>query len=416
MQTQTLLQAVLNLMFAKMTSIFNISVGKAQRDFLQELFRVVFARQGRVTFTNMARFSRLHEQTFRRHFARAFDWVAFNLVLVRLRAHPNEPLIGVFDCSFLPKSGKKTYGLDKFFSSPAKAIRTGLEVSLLGVIAVESRRAWGLDATQTPPGLSTEETADGALCYSRIDFYLEQITDCLGRLEPVRYFVGDGYYAKRKVFETLTHHGKHLITKLRSDANLRFLAQPHERRSGPSGGRPRQYAGKVRFVDFDGVSSRFSEEGTLADLPHVRIYTALVNSEHFRRDLRVVVLHNEREDEYAVLCSSDVDQPAEEVVLFYRLRYQIEFVIRDAKQFTGLTHCQARDEAKLDFHLNMSLAAVNVARLVSQELSISLSSYRREMYNAFLVGRLLSELSLEAELGLSHPRIRRVLQTGRIAA
>jgi len=412
MQTQTLLQAVLDCIFAKMNTIFNTEVGKRQRDFLQELFRVVFAVQGRLSFTNMARFSPLHEQTFRRHFARAFDWVAFNRALLEVRRHPDERLIGVFDTSFLPKSGKKTYGLDKFFSAAAEAVRTGLEVSLLGVIAVESRRAWGLDATQTPPGLSTEEAAS----YSRIDFYLEQITDCLEPLAQVRYFVGDGYYAKRKVFDTLSRHGKHVITKLRKDANLRFLAQAHERRSGPRGGRPRRYVGKVRFEAFDSLDSRFSEEGSLADLPYIRIYTAVVNSEHFRRDLRVVVLHNEREDQYAVLCSTDTEQPAEEVVLFYRLRYQIEFIIRDAKQLAGLSQCQARDEIKLDFHLNMSLAAINVARLVCQSTSLSLSSYARQAYNTFLVGRLLSELGLEAEFGLTHPGVARVIQTGRIAA
>lgn len=405
-----MLASALACIFVKMKLTFNIDLGKRQRDLLQELFRVIFALQGRLTFTNMARFCSLHEQTFRRHFARAFDWVSFNLVIIGLRAHPDEVLIGVFDTSFLPKSGKNTYGLDKFFSSSAKAIRTGLEVSLLGVVATVSRRSWALDATQTPPGLSTKETGPR---YSRIDFYLEQITDCLDRLPAVRYWVGDGYYAKAKVFDTLTRGGKDLITKLRSDANLRFLAQPWERHSG---GRPRLYAGKVCFADFDSLSSRFSEEGTLADLPHVRLYTAQVNSEHFKRDLRIVVLHNEREDDYAVLCSTDVDQSAQEIVLFYRLRYQIEFVIRDAKQFTGLTHCQARDEAKLDFHLNLSVAAVNVGRLVSQPLSISLGSYARELYNTFLVSRLLSELSLEAELGLSHPRIRHVIQTGRIAA
>lgn len=410
MPAQTMLSSALALIFAKMKTICNTDLGKRQKDLLQELFRVVFARQGRATFTNMARYSTRHEQTFRRHFARAFDWVAFNLVIIRLRAHPDEVLIGVFDCSFLPKSGKGTYGLDKFFSSTAKAIRTGLEVSLLGVVATTSRRSWALDATQTPPGLSTKETNPN---YSRIDFYLEQITDCLARLPGVRYWVGDGYYAKVKVFDTLTGCGKELITKLRSDANLRFLAQPWERHSG---GRPRLYAGKVRFADFDKGSSRFSEEGLLADLPHVRIYTAIVNSERFKRNLRVVILHNERTDEYAVLCSTDVEQSAEEVVLFYRLRYQIEFIIRDAKQFTGLTHCQARDEAKLDFHLNLSVAAVNIGRLVSTPLSISLGSYARELYNTFLVSRLLSELSLEAEFGLSHPRIRDVIETGRIAA
>jgi hypothetical protein len=38
----------------------------------------------------------------------------------------------------------------------------------------------------------------------------------------------------------------------------------------------------------------------------------------------------------------------------YRLRFQIEFLYRDAKQFTGLNDCQARSPSKLNFH-NMSL-------------------------------------------------------------
>ena len=193
MLAQPLIEAALTLIFAKMSTIYNSKVGKRQRDFLGALFGVLFAHQGRANFTNLARYSALHEQTFRRHFARCFDWLTFNLVLLRLRAHPDETLIGVFDTSFLPKSGKHTWGLDKFFSHAAKAVRTGLEVSLLGVIAIESRRALALDATQTPPGLSSKTT--GA-AYSRIDFYLEQITDVLDVLPQVLYWVGDGYYAK----------------------------------------------------------------------------------------------------------------------------------------------------------------------------------------------------------------------------
>lgn len=421
MPAQTILSSVLDLIFAKMTTIFKLQVGKHQRRFLSELFRVVFALQGRATFTNMARFSCFSEQTFRRHFSRAFDWVAFNLIILRLRVHPRDRCIGVFDTSFLPKSGKHTWGLDKFFSSTAKRTQRGLEVSLLGVIAVESREAFALDATQTPPGLaaagaaraSGRPTADITSAYSRIDFYLEQITDTLDRLSHVAYFVGDGYYAKSKVFDTLTRHDKHLITRLRPDANLRFLAQPWEQNGR---GRRRRYAGKVRFADFDSLESRFSEEGVLADMPHVRIYTALVNSTHFKRDLRVVVLHDARDGRYVVLASTSLEQTAEEVVAFYRLRYQLEFIIRDAKQFTGLTHCQARGEAELDFHLNMSVAAVNLARLVSRRMSMSLSSYAREAYNTFLVGRLLSELSLDAEFAINHPGVMRVIGTGRIAA
>ena len=45
-------------------------------------------------------------------------------------------------------------------------------------------------------------------------------------------------------------------------------------------------------------------------------------SPHFRRDLKVMLLANERDDSYAVLCSTDLEQPADEIVRFYRLRYQ----------------------------------------------------------------------------------------------
>lgn len=408
MLAQPLIEAALSLIFVKMTTIYNTHITKRQRDFLVELFRTVFALRGRINFTNLARFSHLHEHTFRRHFGRAFDWLSFNLVVLRLRAHPDEPLIGVFDTSFLPKSGKHTWGLDKFFSSTAQAVRTGLEVSLVGVIATVSRRTIALDATQTPPGLSRQESTPR---YGRMEFYLEQLTDILPKLPQVRYWVGDGGYARRKVFNTLTDSGKHLITKLRPDANLRFLVPPGYRQRR---GRPRRYAGKVRFADFDAPASGFEQVGVLADLPHVRLYTARAGSAHFKQDLRVVVLHNERDGSYLVLCS--MEQSAEEIVLYYRLRYQLEFVIRDAKQHLGLTHCQARAEHKLDFHLNVSVAAVNLGRLVSQRTSGSLEGVLRECYNAFLVARLFSELSLGAEFGESHPGVRRVIQLGRLAA
>lgn len=408
MSAQTMLSSVLSLIFAKMGQIYNISIGKYRRDFLAELFRVVLVMRGRANFTNMARFSRFCEQTFRRHFTKGFDWVAFNLTVFRLRRHPDETMIGVFDASFLPKSGTCTPGLGKFFSSAAGAVRTGLEVSVLGVVATASRRTFALDATQTPSGLcakgSPSEKKEG---YSRVDFYLQQVLGCLGRLSQVLYWVGDGYYAKTKFFDALTLRGRHLVTKLRSDANLRYLYEG-PRKKGP--GAPKQYDGKV---DFDNLSG-FETVGALEDKSHVRVLTAKVNSPHFRHDLKVVVLSNERDGSQAVLCSTDLDQHAEEIVAFYRLRYQIEFVIRDAKQRTGLTHCQARSREKIDFHLNMSFAAVNLGRLLCQKAGLSFESYVREAYNRFLVGQLFSQLGLGAEFDLSHPAVQQVIQTGRM--
>ena len=50
-------------------------------------------------------------------------------------------------------------------------------------------------------------------------------------------------------------------------------------------------------------------------------------------------------------------RPAEEVALYYRLRYQVGLVIRDASRCAGLAHGMAHNQEKIDFHANRSVAA-----------------------------------------------------------
>lgn len=388
-------------------------IRKWQRRVLTILFTTIFALRGRVNFTNLARYATLHEQTFRRQFENDFDWPGFNYTLIEQASKPGQHRIGVFDTSFISKSGKSTYGLDRFWSGCQGRTLRGLEISLLGCISVSKAQAFALDVVQTPPALSTDAEAS----YTRMDFYMEQFLDCRDQLQGVRYMVADGEYARRKPFEAVTEQGKHLITRLRSDANLRYFSDG--KRTPGQKGRTPIYAGKVNWRDLNpegGTLSRFDYVGTLEDHPHVRLYTQLLNSPYFKRDFRVVVLINTKTKQYVVLASTDAEQEARQVVAYYRLRFQVEFLFRDAKQFTGLEHCQARDEAKLDFHFNMSLAAVNLARVEMSEQGISFNSYVREAYNRFLVSSLLEQLGLESEYDLNHPRVQQVIQVGRMAA
>lgn len=172
---------VLSIIFANMPTI-----SKWQCRFITVLMTTVFALRGRLTFTNMARFSPLHEQTFRRNFQRAFDWTRFNLAVLAL-AYPDQSrqLIGVLDCTFIGKSGTETYGLDRFWSSSDSTAKRGLELSVLALIETESRERFTLDAAQTPPDLAQ---GDQVGSYSRIDFYMEQFIDCAASLAEVKYF------------------------------------------------------------------------------------------------------------------------------------------------------------------------------------------------------------------------------------
>jgi hypothetical protein len=80
------------------------------------------------------------------------------------------------------------------------------------------------------------------------------------------------------------------------------------------------------------------------------------------------------------------------LVEFYVARFQIEFLFRDGKQFTGLADCQARAEAALDFQFNAALATLNLARAEAVRAApdpspqvFSMASWKQCHFNARLL-------------------------------
>ncbi|MEM6320024.1 MAG: glycoside hydrolase family 95-like protein [Bacteroidota bacterium] len=258
---------VLGLIFA------NVGVkNKSQRTFLEELFSLLPAIRGRFNFCNLARYSKFNEVTFRRNFSKAFDWAAFNYALIQLNvSSPSSALIAAVDASFISKAGKKTFGFGKFWSGCAGKAKKGLEVTALALIEVSSGTAWTLDVCQTPAGLSAKAGKSGK--YTRIDYYIEQLLDCSKYLNGVLYIVADGYYAKKKMFSAVLSMGKHLITKLRPDANMKYL---FDRTKNPDG-----YKGAVLY----GATSDLAFIRELFDVT-IKAATILNIDQDFQQELK----------------------------------------------------------------------------------------------------------------------------------
>jgi hypothetical protein len=107
----------------------------------------------------------------------------------------------------------------------------------------------------------------------------------------------------------------------------------------------------------------------------------------------------------------------------YRSRYQMEFNFRDAKQFTGLEHCQARSKNKLHFHINASLTAASIAKYIQRNgieknlsMHYSISDVKTELFNLKLLKRIFSIYRIERNIKLNNNMIRSVLNFGKIAA
>lgn len=106
-----------------LSSVANLS--KSFRTFIIETMELYLTSSGRMNFTQMARCSRSCESRFRQNFKKSFDWVAFNRHFLD-SASKHRIAIAVDPC-FVPKSGKKTPGLDWFWSGCASAMKRGLE-------------------------------------------------------------------------------------------------------------------------------------------------------------------------------------------------------------------------------------------------------------------------------------------------
>jgi hypothetical protein len=371
-------------------------LSQPQRKFLATLFVTILVLRGRVNFRNLSRYCNYSERTIARQFREPFDWPAFHQRVLMMALDPRSELVSAHDASFIPKNGKQPFGLGHFFNGCASRAERGLEISTLAVVDVTHRCALTLAVSQTPPG---EEAAKAEPEETRVDFYTQQLRAHRHRLPPsVTYHCVDGYYAKKKYIDEVASLGLHAITKLRSDADCLFLyTGPHPKRRGAR----RKYDGKVHFQDL----SRFEDLGTRQDEPHLHLYTAVVWHKTLQRRLRIVVLLNRKDQakpRFIVLGSTDPELNGHKLLDLYVARFQIEFLFRDSKQFTGLLDCQARAESVLDFHFNASLATLNLVR--AEDLSMqqgqephvfSMASRKQCQFNERLLDLFIEQFALD---------------------
>ena len=381
---------------------------KPQQKFLAHLVGLRLMLPGHATFRNLSRYSVYHERTFARWYASDFDFVALNKAAIIHVIPPEHAQALVIDASFVSKSGKKTSGLDRFWNGSHRRTEKGLELSALAWLDITDNCAYCLSAEQTPP--TDKTTASEA---TRIDVYLEQLARVVSEhhLRHLRYVITDGYDSKQKFLRGVRALGLEHIGKLRLDANLRYLYAGPQR---PGPGRPKTYDGKVHWANLT------QWEKVATDDDDIVLYYQVLNHIQFQRNLRVVLVVDTKNKRKAVLFSTDLNLDALPIYRYYKARFQIEFLFRDAKQFTGLTDCQARSQAKLHLHFNASLSAVTLAKLdVRQQhgdttAAFSMASLKRRAFNQHLIERISQHLAEGHSLEKSSPDYEELCNYGTI--
>ena len=184
---------------------------------------------------------------------------------------------------------------------------------------------------------------------------------------------------------------------------MRYLYTGEQKRFGAK----RKYDGKVNLTDLKNLI--FVKEVA----PNISLYTAVVNHVTLKRNIRIAYLEDRRDTQQirtALLFSTDTELDAVQIYYYYKARFQIEFIFRDAKQFVGLADCQARDAFKLDFHFNASLTALNIAKFEQHNshnnvgpFVFSMATSKRLAFIQHLLERFIFKLGLDPIMIKNHP-------------
>lgn len=386
----------------------NISkLNKRRRAFICDVFILFLCIRGRINFLQLGRYGSSGEQRYRQQFENPFDFLSFNKELVL--THGSGRFIIAFDPSYISKSGKKTTGLGMYWSGCAGKSKWGLEIGGIAAIDIDNHTAFHLEAVQT---LCQE---DETLTHWYLDL-LKQRTEILSSISA--YFVADAWFAKRFFVDGVTQIGMQFISRLRDDADLKYLCSYNH--TGKRG-RPKKYSGKI---DTQNISKDYFD--LIEQNDEYTMNSAIVYSKSLKSKIRLVhVAYNTKNGKQIIKLyfSTDLNLCPKDILLFYQSRFQIEFLYRDGKQFTGLCDVQARGSNKLNFHFNTALTAINIAK-VEDWLSIpkeerkqfSLSDIKTMNHNRLMLCRFFKVFGIDPDKPKNKNYVKELIYYGTIAA
>jgi hypothetical protein len=155
-----------------------------RRRILQTLFALLLTLPRRSNVKQLARWSKRNEGTIHNWLSKDLELVGFQRSLIDKNGSGS--YCTLFDPSYLPKSGKCTPGLGRYWSGQAGAVKRGLELGAFAVGDVGHHTAFHLSASMTPS--QSELKAQGK---TLMGHYVSLVTVYSGRFDPLIPILSD---------------------------------------------------------------------------------------------------------------------------------------------------------------------------------------------------------------------------------
>ena len=276
----------------------------------------------KINFTQMGRYGSHVEQTYRNAFglkkSKSIDWLKLNVSLAKRFFGQQGRWAIAIDPSYISKAGKKTPHIGRFWSGCAQSVKHGLEIMGIGLVDIDAKDCMMLRVHQS---LNNKELS--LRNKTMVDFYISVIKRYRKELLKLStLIVADAYFSTSTFVNGIKKEGFSLISRFRVNACLFYVyAGP---RTGKRG-RPKTKDGKIDMKNLDLTRMEKMEmkdiEGTA--------YTLIAYSKALKCKVRLVIwqIPNGKKKLFF-----STDTSGEEVLLYYRTWFQIEFYFKWIKQ------------------------------------------------------------------------------------
>jgi len=381
---------------------------------LRQLGRVIEAMlsmSGRVTMRGLSRWSGQggSYRTIQRFFNTSVNWCHLNWLLIRHHVLDADDVVVMSgDHVVVTKAGKMTYGLERFFSSLYGKTVPGLCFLSVSLLSVKRRTSSPVmtepvekpsDAVGQEPPTTKARGRRGRPQGSKnrnrravelspsLRFIQEHIKRLLAQISDafkVVYFLFDGEFGHNDAMQMVRQVGLHLISKLRYNSALYF---PYD---GPYWGRgPRRKYGKK--VDSHHIPSTYLQSISMDKEIKTQIYQMSLWHKKFAEMLNIVVIVKTNlqthKTAHVVLFSSDLTLRYDLLIDYYRLRFQLEFNFRDAKQYWGLEDFMNVNARPVYNGANLAMFMVNVSHALIRPMRAQWSAFSVNDLKAWFRGQ-----------------------------
>ena len=348
--------------------------------------QTLLAMSGRITMLGISRWAGKggSYRTIQRFFTKDILWDSLHWAVAKIfLAKSTGAILIAGDATTVTKSGKETFGLGKFFSSIYSRAVPGIAFQVLSLIDVEKRKSWPMLIEQILPKPKPKKSSAKKKKKKRgkgrpkgsknknhrnvelnaemlqVQGMLKKLLKLIGdTIQPI-FLVYDGAFGNNAAIQMTLQVGLHLISKLRSDSALYF------KWDGVYSGKGRTpvYGDKV---DYSNLPAIYLESEKTEKNIRTRIYQLNVLHKKIAGPLNVIIISKKNlktgKVAHVILFSTDLELEWEKIIDYYRLRFQIEFNFRDAKQHWGLEDFMVIKQQSVFNAANLSLWMVNVSQ------------------------------------------------------